>query len=150
MAQTLVDHLSHVVFSTKRRERIILPEIETRLFTYMSGTARNLGCPCLAINGTEDHLHLLVSLSKTLALSAFVRELKSAASRWVKSTYSACGAFAWQDGYGSFSVSRSVAPAVIRYIERQKEHHRRMSFEDEYLGLVRKHGLEFDERYLFD
>ena len=151
MAQTLVDLLTHIVFSTKHRKRIIHPEIEPSLHRYIGGIANNLKSRCLAVNGTEDHLHLLISLSKTIALSDFVRELKVSSAKWVKAQgRNDLMSFGWQDGYGAFAVCRREAPAVIEYIARQKEHHGRLSFEDEYRALVRKAELEFDERYLFD
>ena len=151
MTQTLVELLTHIVFSTKHRKRLIHPEIEPGLHRYMCGIADNLRSRCLAINGVEDHLHLLVSLSKTIALSDLVRELKVSSTKWVKAQgRNDLRLFGWQDGYGAFAVCKREAPAVINYIARQKEHHGRMSFEDEYRALVRKAGLEFDERYLFD
>ena len=151
MAQTLVTTYSHIVFSTKHRQRLITDSIEQRLYRYITGIVTNLDSRCVAINGVEDHLHLLAALSKNHALSAFMREVKASSARWIKDQdRGAYRAFAWQDGYGGFSVCTSDLPKVVEYIERQKEHHRRMSFEDEYRALVRKAGVAFDERYLFD
>ena len=151
MAQTLVTAFSHVVFSTKHRQRLITDSIEQRLYRYITGIVTNLDSQCLAINGVPDHVHLLVALSKKHALSAFMREIKASSTRWIKEQdHGAHRRFAWQDGYGSFSVSNSNVPRVIDYIGRQKEHHLHRSFEDEYRELVRRAGLAFDERYLFD
>ena len=150
MASTLVTMLSHIVFSTKNRQPLIHSEIEDPLYRYMRGITENQGSRCLAINGVEDHVHLLVSLSKTLALSAFLRELKSNSTRWLHERYASAARFRWQEGYGAFSVSASSVPAVVAYIERQKEHHRRISFEDEYLALARRYDHDVDVRYLFD
>jgi REP element-mobilizing transposase RayT len=151
MTQTLVDMPIHIVFSTKHRKRIICPEIEPDLFRYMQGIAHNLASRCLAVNGTEDHVHLLVALSKTITLSNFVREVKVSSTKWVKQHGPrSAGTFGWQDGYGGFAVSRRNVPAVVDYIARQKERHARVSFEDEYRTLLRNAELEYDERYLFD
>jgi REP element-mobilizing transposase RayT len=149
MAQTLVSQLMHVVFSTKHRSPLIRPEIEPALFPYLGGIARQFGSRCLAVNGTEDHVHLLVSLAKTIALSDLVREIKKGSSAWMREKWATPQRFRWQEGYGAFSVSRSNVPAVERYIASQKAHHRRVSFEDEYLALLTKNGVEFDERYLW-
>jgi REP element-mobilizing transposase RayT len=151
MAQTLVDMLSHVVFSTKHRERSIPATIESQLYRYMSGIVRDLQSRCVAINGTADHVHMLISLSKNVALSALMCQVKGSSAKWLKAQdRRAFRAFGWQDGYGAFSVSRSIAPRVVDYIARQKQRHERMTFEEEYRLLVRKAEVEFDEQYLFD
>jgi REP element-mobilizing transposase RayT len=151
MATTLVDNLLHIVFSTKRRRRLITPDAEPLLYRYIGGIVRSLDSRCLAINGVEDHLHLLISLSKTVALSEFMRQVKGSSAKWLKQQDERVFRdFGWQDGYGSFSVSRSRVPLVLEYIARQKEHHRSVSFEDEYRALVVKAQIAFDERFLFD
>ena len=151
MAQTFVISNFHLVFSTKHRQALLRPEIESALYGYMNGIVTGLDSRCLAINGTEDHTHLLVSLSKKLPLSELLCQVKASSTKWIKAQNDgACSRFAWQDGYGAFSVSLSGVPAVIDYIARQKEHHSRMSFEEEYRTLLRRSGIEFDERYLFD
>ena len=151
MAQTLVDMLSHVVFSTKHRERSIPAAIAPRLYRYMSGIVRDLQSRCVAINETADHVHMLISLSKNVALSALMCQVKGSSAKWLKTQdRRAFRAFGWQDGYGAFSVSRSIAPRVVEYIARQKQRHQRITFEEEYRLLVCKAEVEFDERYLFD
>ena len=151
MATTLVDTLLHVVVSTKHRRRLIAPDIEPQLYRYVGGIIRSLDSRCLAINGVEDHVHLLISLSKKVALSEFMRQVKGSSAKWLKHQDARVfGDFGWQDGYGSFSVSRSRVPFVVDYIARQKEHHGRVSFEDEYRALVVRAQIAFDERYLFD
>jgi putative transposase len=151
MAQTLVTSFYHVVFSTKHRQRLITTAIEPRLFRYLTGIVTNQDSRCLAINGVEDHLHMLVALSKNHALSEFMRNLKASSTKWLKTQdHGAHRTFGWQDGYGAFSVSTSNVEKVVGYIARQKEHHQRTSFEDEYRALVRRAGLTPDERYLFD
>ena len=147
MAQTVVTVLLHVVFSTKHRQNLITPEIEPALFAYMGGTARKLGAPCLAINGTANHVHLLVSYTKRMAMCDFMRELKKASSKWAASKGSA---LRWQDGYGIFSIGESQVGALEGYIARQKIRHRTHSFEEEYLALLRRYRVEYDERYIWD
>jgi REP element-mobilizing transposase RayT len=149
MAQTLVELFLHVVFSTKNRSNLIHPKIEVELHRYMAGIVANLDSRCLAINGTENHVHLLVSLGKTIAPSDLVRETKKGSTSWLKQQDAVRRGFHWQDGYGAFSVGRSDLPAVRRYIASQKEHHRRVSFEEEFVALLDETGLVYDERYLW-
>ena len=151
MANTYVASNFHLVFSTKHRRALISPEIESALYRYMNGIVTGLNSRCLAINGTENHTHLLVSLSKKLPLSELLCQVKASSTKWIKAQNNgAYSTFSWQDGYGAFSVSLSGVPAVVDYIARQKEHHKRMSFEEEYRTLLKRSGIEFDERYLFD
>jgi REP element-mobilizing transposase RayT len=149
MAQTLVSLLIHIVFSTKNRARFIKPEIEPELYPYMSQVASNQGSRCLAINGTEDHVHLLVSHSKTLALSALLKEVKQSSSKWIKTKGAAYRAFEWQEGYGAFSIGQSGVAGLREYIAQQKQKHKGRSFESELLALLKKYGIEYDERYLW-
>ncbi len=149
MSQTLVSLLVHLVFSTKKRADLITPGIETDLFAYISATLRNRESRCLAANGTTNHVHLLVSLSKNVALSAVVGELKKSSSKWIKTKGIEFRDFCWQDGYGAFSVGQSNVAALKEYIARQKEHHRKRSFESELVGLLKRYGVQYDERYLW-
>jgi putative transposase len=150
MARTLVELFLHVVFSTKNRSNLIHPEIEAELHRYIAGIVANLDSRCFAINGTENHLHTLVSLGKTIALSDLVREIKKGSASWLKRQDAVSRGFYWQDGYGAFSVGRPDLPAVKRYIASQKEHHRRVTYEEEFIALLRENGIEYDERYLWD
>jgi REP element-mobilizing transposase RayT len=149
MAQTLVNLMVHVVFSTKNRQSIITPEVEPELYAYLGGTANNLGSRCLAAGGTENHLHLLVSQSKKVALCHLMEELKKGSSKWIKTKASALQAFAWQDGYGAFTVGESQVEALKLYIARQKERHKKQTFEEEFVLLLKKYHVQFDERYLW-
>lgn len=149
MAQTLVSLLAHIVFSTKNRMPLITPDIEIELHPYMAGTANNLGCRCLAINGTENHVHLFLSLSKNLALSAVVAEIKKSSSKWIKTKGPEWQNFKWQVGYGAFSIGESNVAALKRYIAGQKEHHRHLSFEEEFLTLLEKYQVTYDTAYLW-
>jgi putative transposase len=146
MSHTYTNLLSHVVFSTKDRRPLIDPELKPRLLAYMTGIARNSGNKILSINAVEDHLHLLWELLPTWSLSDATRVLKTNSSRWVNEN--SLRPFAWQTGYGAFSVSRSNVSAVAEYIETQEAHHRKRTFEDEFLELLVKHGINYDPKYV--
>ena len=149
MAQTLVSLLVHVVFSTKNRANLIAPDIEPDLYKYMSGTLRKMESPCLKIGGTANHLHLLVSQSKNIALAFLLEELKKSSSKWIKQQDTSFRSFKWQEGYGAFTIGQSNMAALKRYIESQKIHHRRRTFEDELRVLLKKYRVEYDERYIW-
>jgi REP element-mobilizing transposase RayT len=150
MPQSLSLILVHLVFSTKKREPLILPEIEGELQAFMGGIARDCGCPALVIGGTADHRHLLCSLSRTMTVAALIEELKTRSSKWIKTKGREYTGFSWQAGYGAFSIGKSQVPIVQRYIAGQKEHHRRVSFQDEFRAFLKKYGVEYDERYVWD
>ena len=149
MPQTLTRLLVHVVFSTKERRSLIVPIIEDDLHAYMGGICRNCESPALAIGGTENHVHLLVSLSKNIALSDFMMTLKKDSSKWIKTRGNTFVDFHWQDGYGAFSIGESQVGAVTEYIRGQKERHKTASFEDELVALAKRYGVAFDTRYLW-
>lgn len=148
MPQSLSRVLVHLVFSTKHREPLIGPAHRDRLFDYLGGTLAALDCPPVRVGGMPDHVHLLFALAKTLAVSKVVEEVKKESSKWAKEHVRPD--FYWQNGYGAFSVSPSNADAVRAYIENQEEHHQTMSFQDELRGLLRRHDIEWDERYVWD
>jgi REP element-mobilizing transposase RayT len=149
MSHTYTHVLIHIVFGTWDRAPIISPRIRDDLFQYMGGIVREARAVPLTINGMPDHVHMLVSLPPTLAIAVLVREVKAKSSRWVHERWPEQRAFAWQGGYGAFSVSHSAAPQVERYINEQEEHHRNLSFEEEFRALLKRHEIEFDERYLW-
>jgi REP element-mobilizing transposase RayT len=136
--------LVHAVF--KDRARMIDDEIRPDLFAYMGGIVREIGGTARIINGTEDHVHLLMSLAADTSIADCLRVVKTNSSRWI---HEKCPKFAWQNGYGAFSVSASNQNQVVKYIQNQEQHHRRMSFQDEFVALLRKHGVVFDERFLW-
>ncbi len=140
---------AHVVFSTKDRADLIDPDIESRLYPFIASTVARIGACAMAINGTENHLHLLLSLSKNHAISQHLNVIKKTSSRWMNEHRVVQTRFAWQTGYGAFSVSRSGVERVRRYIDRQKDHHRAMSFEDELRAMLTLHDVAFDERYVW-
>ena len=148
MANTYTSVRLHVVFSTKNRERWITPEIEQNVWRYIGGICRTHGVTALQIGGVEDHLHLLIGLPPTIALSEWMRRLKGESSKWISEQWPPMKAFSWQDGYGAFSVGQSQVADTIRYITLQREHHAKVSFEEEYRKFVTLHDLPVDERYL--
>ncbi|MES2345794.1 MAG: transposase, partial [Chlamydiota bacterium] len=128
----------------------ILPEIEPELFQYICGVARNLKSPVIAINGVEDHLHVLLLLGKGISSSDLLSEIKSSSSRWIKTKGNKYQSFCWQRGYGAFSVSRTNLESAVKYVAKQKEHHRTMSFKDEFLAMLQRAKIAYDEKYLWD
>jgi putative transposase len=147
MASTLTSILLHITFSTKERRPILTPEVEIDLYDYLGALCRNHGCALLTGNGTADHVHLLVSLSKTLALSSLMMELKRDSSKMLKHRLPH---FGWQDGYFAFSIGRSGVEETRAYIAKQKDHHREVSFQDEVRAFCRKYELELNEQYAWD
>jgi len=150
MAQTLVSLLVHVIFSTKHRENLIPPEVEPDLYAYFGGIARQHQSRLLAAGGTANHVHLLLSPSKNVALSPLVAELKKATSAWVKTKDRRLARFHWQDGYGGFSIGQSQVSALTAYLARQKAHHRKKGFQEELMEFLKKYEIKYDTRYLWD
>jgi putative transposase len=150
MPQSLAAILVHLVFSTKNREPFIQSEIEQELFPNMATTCQSVNSPALIINGTMDHVHLLVKLGRKTAIADLVEEVKSSSSGWIKSKGSHYQRFYWQAGYGAFSIGQSGVDALKTYIANQKEHHRNRTFQEEFRGLLQRYGCEFDERYVWD
>ncbi|HWL93837.1 MAG TPA: IS200/IS605 family transposase [Phycisphaerae bacterium] len=150
MAGTYSEILLHVVFSTKNRANLIKPEIQLRLYEYMGGIIRAEKGTTYAIGGTPDHVHLLIRWRTDETVATLLRNLKSNSSRWIKDTFPAFGDFAWQEGYGVFSVSHSQVETVKHYIENQEEHHRGRSFKEEFIRLLEVHDIEYDERYIWE
>ena len=150
MPQSLVQNLVHLTFSTKQRRLLIHKDIREELNKYLSGILRNCESPAIIVNSVEDHAHLLFSLSRKHALMDIVEEVKKSSSKWIKTKDVRYANFYWQAGYGAFSVSQSNAETVRRYIAGQEQHHRKMTFQDEFRALLQRHGIEFDERFVWD
>jgi REP element-mobilizing transposase RayT len=152
MPQSLAQIYIHLVFSTKNRTPWLRDvDLRDQLYAYMATILRdNVNSPALIINGVEDHLHALIRLSRRFAVMKVVQEAKTETSKWLKRQLPAGGDFAWQAGYGAFSVSASWVEEVKKYIQNQPQHHQRMSFQDEFRELCRRHGLELDEQYAWD
>lgn len=140
----------HVVFATKYRRPSITGDIEKRLYEYMGGTIRALKGQLIQIGGVSDHVHLLVRLSPTLAVSDVIRDIKANSSKWLSEISTSHCEFEWQKGYGVFTVSYSQISVVQKYIHNQKEHHRTRSFQDEYVRFLQRHGIEFRPEFLFE
>ncbi len=151
MSQTLTRLLIHIVFSTKHREDTILPSFERDLHRYMSGICKAIESPVLEIGGTPNHVHVLTSLSKKVALADLVMHMKKDSSKWIKAHAAEAKGVRWQDGYAAFSLGESGMKAITQYIRTQKEHHEKVSYEDELRLFVKKYNvIEFDERYAWD
>lgn len=150
MAQSLAQILVHVIFSTKDRYPFLAPEIRSELHAYSATVLAENDCQANQMNSLQDHVHVLCRLSKTLTIADLVKELKVSTSKWIKTKGGMLAKFQWQSGYGAFSVSPSQVAAVRRYIQNQEEHHRRVTFQDEFREFLRRHELEFDERYVWD
>lgn len=144
MPHTYAQNTVHVVFSTKNRVKAIPKMLQPKLWAYASGICRNHRIVPVEIGGTDNHIHALIQIPATVTLADAVSTMKSNSSLWARRQRNA---FAWQEGYGAFSVSASAVPAVVKYIRNQEAHHRKMNFEEEWFALLKKHGIEFDSRY---
>jgi REP element-mobilizing transposase RayT len=139
----------HCVFSTKERRKMITPELQERLWPFLGGIARENGMSALRIGGIEDHVHLLLALPATIPIAKAMQLIKGGSSKWVHETFPAQREFRWQEKYGAFSVSVSQLDTITAYIKNQREHHRARSFQEEFVALLKKHRIEYDERYLW-
>jgi putative transposase len=146
LSHTYVQNVVHIVFSTKERRKIIPRDMKERVWSYIAGICKQEKIFVHAVGGMEDHVHLLLQIPPTMTLAEAVRTVKSNSSSWMKQEIKK---FAWQEGYGGFSVSKSQIPVVVRYIKNQERHHKKMSFENEFRALLEKHGIEFDPKYIF-
>lgn len=150
MGQSLAANYLHIVFSTKHRESLIDQSIENELYNYLGGICKNMECQPIKVGGHTNHIHILCMLSKKIALVKLMEELKSHASKWIKTKGEMYSKFYWQDGYGAFSVNPSEVEIVIDYISKQKEHHAKKTFQEEYKAFLKKYKVEYDERYIWD
>jgi len=148
MAHTYCSALFHCVFSTRERRRAIAPEFQERLWAYMGGVARENEMKALGVGGTEDHAHLLLSLPSTMTIAGAMLKIKSGSSLWL---HRSCGltGFEWQKGYGAFTIGCSQIDATLAYIAGQKEHHRKRDFQAEFLSILKRHGVDYDPRYVW-
>ncbi|MGH9840329.1 MAG: IS200/IS605 family transposase [Blastocatellia bacterium] len=149
MADTYTALYYHLVFSTKNRAPHIHPDIEARVWAYLGGIARDNKMTALQVGGVEDHIHALLKAPPTLAPSKIAQLLKGGSSLWIHTEFPQLHDFAWQDGYGAFTVNKSMVADVERYIQNQRAHHRQVSFQDEYRAFLDKHGVEYNEQYLW-
>ncbi|REJ75419.1 MAG: IS200/IS605 family transposase [Acidobacteria bacterium] len=150
MPNTYSSHFFHIVFSTKNRRRLITQEIEKKIWTFISGSVKRAGATPLRVGGYDDHIHVLMMAKPSSNTSKIVQQIKGESSRWISQTFENRRTFKWQDGYASFTVSRSALSSVEAYIKNQRSHHSRMGFEDEYRKLLDLHDVDIvDEKYLF-
>jgi REP element-mobilizing transposase RayT len=150
MPQSLSKIILHIVFSTKNRMNMIHPDIIAKLHTYLAEACRSHGSEAYRVGGIENHIHIACRLPRTLTVGKLLEEIKKSLSAWIKNQEPKCKEFAWQTGYGAFSLGQSQIDSLIRYISRQKEHHQKKSFKEELLELVRKYKIEYNEQYLWD
>ena len=149
MSHSYVNNLMHCTFSTKGRYPFIESNLESNLWPYVGGIARAHRMKALAIGGTADHIHALLSLPSMMSFAKAVQLIKGGSSKWIHETFPKYKKFEWQEGYGAFSVSASQARKTVAYIQNQKEHHRRKTFQEEFRALLDKHGITYDARYLY-
>jgi putative transposase len=146
--QSLANVLIHLIFSTKNREPVIPHDLAPTLHAYIVGILDKLGSPSIQTGGTRDHVHVLFSQSRTLAIAKVVEEVQKSSSKWMKGQ--GVSSFTWQAGYAVFSVSESQKATVVRYIQRQEAHHRRVGFQDEMREFLVRHGVPYEERYIWN
>jgi REP element-mobilizing transposase RayT len=151
MPQSLANVWIHAVFSTKNRRPFLKPaELRDRMHRYLAGISAKLECPAKIVGGTDDHVHILACQSRTVSIADWVKEIKRASSLWAKTECDEWQSFQWQLGYGVFSVSQSLSHRAYEYIAAQEEHHRKLSFQDEMRKILQRHGIAFDEQYVWD
>jgi putative transposase len=147
--QSLANLLTHLIFSTKNRDPLLVgKDLRQRTHAYLAAVLKDIQCPALIVGGVADHVHILCQLAKTQSVSDIMEHLKASSSKWLKTQGSRT--FSWQRGYGAFSVSQSHVDAVISYIEKQEDHHRTITFEEEFRLILKRYRVAFDERYLWD
>jgi putative transposase len=150
MPQSLSSVILHIIFSTKNRQPWLDLGVRPQLHAYLATVCRNLGCDAFRAGGVSDHVHIVTTLPRTLSQAELIEKVKKASSKWIKQIERRYQTFFWQRGYAAVSVSPSQLSAVLDYVENQEEHHRTRTFQDEYRELLRKHGIRFDERYVWD
>src|SRR5579863_1390550 len=145
-----VSSYHHCVFSTKERRPLITPALRERLWPFLGGIARQNKMKAIEIGGVEDHVHMLLSLPASMPIAKAMQLIKGGSSKWVHETFPEHRLFGWQEKYGAFSVSVSQLDKIVQYIRSQPQHHRKMTFQEEFLELLKQHRVEYDERYLWD
>ena len=149
MSQSLSQLYVHIIFHTKYNQPLIGADVEEELYAYIGGIIKANNSIPIKINGIEDHIHILATMSKNIALSKFVEEIKRNSSRWIKTKGEKYHSFSWQGGYAGYSVSQSIVERVKKYIENQKEHHKKVSFKEEYIQFLNEYNVDYDEDYLW-
>ena len=151
MPQALARVVLHITFSTKHREPFLKDgEVRSDLHAYMARVLQQIDCEPILVNGVEDHIHILCNFSRTITIASLIEEVKTGTSKWIKTQGPQYEDFFWQRGYGVFSISQSDVDETRKYVAGQEEHHRHVSFQEEFRTLCRKHGIEIDEKYVWD
>jgi putative transposase len=151
MPQSLANVVLHIIFSTKHRRPFLRSaDLREKLDGYIVGTLRNLHCPSIITRSVSDHIHILCNLSRTITIAKLLEEVKTSSSEWVKTQAREAADFHWQNGYGAFSVSQSNVEHVKEYIANQEDHHKQMTYQDEFRLFLKRHNIEYDERYVWD
>ncbi len=149
MSHSYSSSLFHCTFSTKDRRNSITPALQARLWPYLAGIAKENGIRVMAVGGVADHAHLLLSLPSTMVIAKAIQLVKGGSSKWIHDTFAEHRDFAWQESYGAFSVGVSQVARTIRYIQAQEEHHRKQTFQQEFIAFLKKHQIEYDPRYIW-
>ena len=150
MPQSLSKVILHIIFSTKNREPFLDSDVRPRMHAYLATTCRDLSAELVCVGGVADHVHIVATLPRTVSQAQLIEQIKKASSKWIKALDTRYRGFFWQRGYGALSVSPSQLEVVVQYIETQQEHHRTRAFQEEYRELLQRHGVDFNERYLWD
>ena len=150
MSQSLSRVILHIIFSTKNREPWLDLNIRSRMHGYLATICRDLRCDDVCVNGVSDHVHIITTLPRTLSQAEMIEDIKKSSSKWIKEVDARYRGFFWQRGYAAFSVSPSQLATVLEYVRAQEQHHRTRTFQEEYRELLQKHGLDFDERYVWE
>ena len=150
MPQSLSKVIVHIIFSTKDREPWLGLDVRPRMHAYLATVCRDLGAEVVRVGGVADHVHIVTTLPRTVSQAQLIEQIKKVSSKWIKTLDARYRSFFWQRGYGAFSVSPSQLEAVVQYVDTQQEHHRTRTFQQEYRQLLRTHGVDFDERYIWD
>ena len=150
MPQSLSKVVLHIIFSTKNREPWLDRDVRPRMHAYLATICRDLGGEIVHVGGVKDHVHIITTLPRTASQAQFIEQIKKVSSKWIKMLDVRYRGFFWQRGYGAFSVSPSQIDSVLEYVDNQQGHHRGRTFQEEYRELLRKHGVDFDERYVWD
>jgi len=150
MPHSYVSALFHCAFSTKGRRRQIDSDLQSRLWPFIGGIARENGTRALIVGGVDDHAHVLLSLPATMAVAKAVQLIKGGSSKWIHDTFPQHGDFSWQEEYGAFSIGISQVEQTVAYIQSQEDHHRTKTFQEEFVAFLKRHGIQYDERYIWD
>jgi putative transposase len=150
MSGTFTNHLYHIIYSTKNRDNLISEHFEEELYAYIGGIFKGEKGLLICAGGTECHIHLFGIIHPSISVSDMIKRIKGNSSAWINKNHKLSNHFAWQVGYGSFTVSESSKEKIINYIKNQKEHHRKRTFKDEYLDFLNKHNIEYDEKYIWN